>query len=409
MKALPLLFFLAVFATVSVGQTANRVEVPLNFKKFQNAGEMITLTLGGVTNFFDVRPPKGYSPFTGAIKPVFFQLRLEDVTLTGVLARSSAKAKSYDRLWVDWNGDKKFTGDEKLMGTETVKGEEKFVVFGPVERTLNERKLEAFFLVHGDYHIHIVPAGYYEGETELNGRNFKLGLTDGNMNGVLGDKAAIGAGLSGSGWGGDVLLVDFDGDGVFGIQKLAEAAFLFGEVYYLTHLVQLPDGNFYRIKVSEDGSKLLLERDNSPTGKVKMVCKRFTLGLMGQEGNLVVRGQDGECLLSTGVYQTQWAVIAEADEQGKLWQALLFFYRQSPRFRVTKDKPADLPFGPPFKLVLDVGREGKKLEFSLSLEDKSGNSVNAIFTPDMEQPKEPNLVITDMKGKVVKTEKFHHG
>lgn len=66
-------FILAVFATVSVGQTANRVEVPLNFKKFRNAGKMITLTLGGVTNFFDVRPPKGYSPIAGTIKPVFFQ------------------------------------------------------------------------------------------------------------------------------------------------------------------------------------------------------------------------------------------------------------------------------------------------------------------------------------------------
>lgn len=191
-------------------------------------------------------------------------MRLEDFTLTGVITRSSAKAKSYDRLWVDWNGDKKFTGEEKLMGTETGKGEEKFVVFGPVERTLNE-------------------------------------------------------------------------------------------------------------------------------------------------GNLVVRGQDGECLLPTGSHQTQWVTVSEPDKQGKLWQAVIYFYRQIPRFRVTSNKLADLPFGPPFKLVLDVKRRGKSFEFSLSLEDRAGNSVNAVFTPDTKQPKEPVSVVKDMKGRIVKTAKFHYG
>lgn len=45
-------------------------------------------------------------------------------------------------------------------------------------------------------------------------------------------------------------------------------------------------------------------------------------------------------------------MIAEEDNQGKLWHAMLSFYRQQPRFRVVKDKPAELPFGPPLKLVL---------------------------------------------------------
>ncbi len=44
-------------------------------------------------------------------------------------------------------------------------------------------------------------------------------------------------------------------------------------------------------------------------------------------------------------------MIAEEDNQGKLWHAMLSFYRQQPRFRVVKDKPAELPFGPPLKLV----------------------------------------------------------
>lgn len=405
MKAWLSSLLLVAFAMVGMGQTPKQIEVPLTFKKFRSVYEMVAFSLGGVTEIFDVRPPKGYASLPGAIRPLFFQLRLEDMTLTGVVAYSSAKAKSYDRLWVDWNGDKKFTGDEKLVGTETVKDEERFVIFGPIERTLNERKLEAYFLVHNNSHIHLVPTGYYEGEANLNGCKFKLGLADGNMNGVLGDR------VTGSMWEaqGDTLLVDFDDDGTFGVQKLTEAAFFFGEIYFLTPLAQLPDGNFYRIKASEDGSRLLLERDNSPTGKVKMSCKKFALWLRGQEGVLVARGQDGECSLPTGSYQAYFVMMAEGDNQGKLWYAMLSFYRQQPRFRVVSDKPTDLPFGPPIKLVLDVEREDKAFYFSLSLEDKSGNSLNAVFTPEMKQPQEPTLVISDMKGKIVKTMKFHYG
>jgi hypothetical protein len=58
---------------------------------------------------------------------------------------------------------------------------------------------------------------------------------------------------------------------------------------------------------------------------------------------------------------------------------------------------------------MDVERSGRRFDFSLSLEDRSGNPVNAIYTPELKHPPEPVLVITDAKGKVVKTEKFHYG
>ena len=87
--------------------------------------------------------------------------------------------------------------------------------------------------------------------------------------------------------------------------------------------------------------------------------------------------------------------------------ALLTFVPQPLKFRVASDKTAELPFGPPFKLVMDVEQSGKGFEFFLSLEDKAGNSVGAIFTPDLKRPPEPVLVISDAKGKVVNTEKFH--
>jgi hypothetical protein len=113
------------------GQVPQRVEVPLTFKEFRSVSEMIALSLGGIVGLLSGRAPKGYSPLPGTVKPQFFELSHEAGTLVGLAALSSLKAKTYDRIWVDWNKDKKFTGDEKLMGTVSTKRDEKFVVFGP--------------------------------------------------------------------------------------------------------------------------------------------------------------------------------------------------------------------------------------------------------------------------------------
>ena len=77
----------------------------------------------------------------------------------------------------------------------------------------------------------------------------------------------------------DVFLVDLNGDGTFlpPTEEAMEIAVYSGEVYYLTNLVQLPDRNFYRVKVAEDFSRFWLECDLSPKGKVRAACKELIL------------------------------------------------------------------------------------------------------------------------------------
>jgi hypothetical protein len=88
---------------------------------------------------------------------------------------------------------------------------------------------------------------------------------------------------------------------------------------------------------------------------------------------------------------------------------MLIFARKSARLRVAAEKITDLPFGPPFKLNLSAEPSGREWNFSLTLEDKAGNELTGISTPDGKRPPEPTLTITDAQGKVIKTEKFHYG
>jgi hypothetical protein len=382
------------------------LEVPLSFRPFQNPDEAILLSLGGVVDSLSSRPPKGYRAPSGVSLPHFFALSLESGTLVGMVAKSSPSAKDPDRLWLDWNGDKNFTGDEKLMGTAQRKGDERFVVFGPVKHPFGDGQLEGLFILHDGDHLHLLPTGYYEGEVTLGERKVKIGIADTNLNGKLGDRTG------GMEQEGDALLVDFDGDGTFGSPAdlaLGAVESLEAEVYYLTALTQMPDGNFYRLKVAEDGSRLWLTREDLPTGKVRMACERFLLGLTGEGGVLLVRGRDSEATLPVGSYQVFWVVMGKADGQGKIWRAMLIFARKSARLRVAAEKITDLPFGPPFKLNLSAEPSGREWNFSLTLEDKAGNELTGISTPDGKRPPEPTLTITDAQGKVIKTEKFHYG
>ncbi len=384
----------------AVGQDV--VEVPLTFQPFKkDAKEMLNLSAGGIVGFLLPTPLKGYKALPGTVKPKFFGLPLEERILVGMVAWSSPQAKTYDRLWMDWNNDKTFTGDEKLMGTAAAQGKEKFVLFGPVKRSWAARELECCFVVHNDSHIHCVPVGYWEGTVSLGNRAVKLGLIDANLNGFWNDRLTVPQSQEA-----DVLLLDFDGNGTF---DAGEVHLLSGEVYYLTNLVHMPDEAFYRLKVAEGKPVVLLERDKSPTGKVKVAGDRFQLLVTGQDGVLLVRGKDGEASLPVGSYQIYGMTVGKKDDAGRLWLANADFHPSPIRIRVPQGKDIDLPCGPPFKLVFNVEREGRTFEFSLSLEDKGGHDLEGVFMPNMEPPPEPALVIADAKGKVIKTEKFHYG
>lgn len=407
----------------------SKAEATLTFRSFQSLPEMVDFTWGGVEEFLGFRnAQKGYTAPKMVGKPTFFTVKLEwmNKPVTGVLGKSAASVKSFDRVWFDWNGDKKFADDEGLKGSES----KDFAAFGPIERTgADGKKCPAFcFLVHGGDHIHLCPPGYYEGTVTLNGRAVKMAAVDRNVNGVYGERGTEEE-------PGDVLLVDCNGDGKFAElpdEYMAQAWSI--EPLPLMRLMQMPDGNFYRVTVAEDGSRLTLERDATPTGRVKVACSRFVLGLMGEDGPLWVRATGNEVALPAGSYRVQWVTAGAEDKDGKCWSALINFRRSATeRLRVTADQTTELNFGPPFQLSLEVEesedvvfaplpsktgnskgstrikRTVPEYSFSLSLKDKAGNDVSDVLTPDVKRPPEPELKIVNSAGKAVKSEKFHYG
>src|SRR5260370_18920171 len=121
----------------------------------------------------------------------------------------------------------------------------------------------------------------------LGGRKVKVGLVDANANGIYGERA-LGEEE------GDLLLVDFDGDGEYRGSGDDGTMTWDTEAFPINRLMQMPDGNFYHVKAEKDGSRLWLERDTAPLGSIKIACARVGLDLVGEDGPLWVRATRGE-------------------------------------------------------------------------------------------------------------------
>jgi hypothetical protein len=203
--------------------------------------------------------------------------------------------------------------------------------------------------------VSCLPAGYYEGELSLSERKVRLGLIDRNVNGYHGERP------SQMGESEDVLLIDYDGDGKFkGYSSGTESDIVSMETLPIMRVVQMPDDNFYRLKVAEDGSTLRLLPVEEPIGKVKADCDGIAMALMGEDGLLMIRSSGNEVSLPVGRYNVQYLVLCAKDKSGSMWKAPMYAYNRRLRLRVVSDEPVELKAGAPFKLALSAGQYGAR-------------------------------------------------
>ena len=396
---------LAVVAAQGKGPAAGGdvTEAALTFRPFQSAAEMLERSGSGLGMMMQpvAKGAEAYRLPPAVGKPLLFRTYLFGMRgqVAGVLAKSKPSVKTGDRLWLDWNGDRKFTPDEALQGRLSGK----YTVFGPLRgRRGAKEKRPAFCILldprMGSRFAYVTPPGLYEGELQLKGRNVKLALMD-----------TDGDGEYGPGGFGDALWVDLDGDGrLSGAARISPLPSWDTEALPLARRMQMPDGGYYRVTVAKDGSRLTVQPDTTPLGSVKVGGGRFLMVLTGQEGLWQVRSSGGEALVPVGSHHVQWVQLSLPDKTGGTWSVLQQVRVQRP-IEVAAGTTTELVCGPPFRLEVKVSPKASGKTFSLDLRDRAGNSVIDVQTPSGGRPPAPELRITDANGKVVKAEKFHYG
>ena len=384
-----------------------------------------------------------------------------------VLDAKDEKSKGYDRLYFDLNGNGDLTDDKPIDSVD-----EQSPGSPPVENYVQRQfprvdlkipidgqsldyafRFSVYWYSASDYRYasaSLAAAAYRVGVITLEGQKREVALLDYNGNGRFDDQITIPGNISYSGGGiyaemGDVLLVD-----VGQAPRPATQDSRGGEEsrQYVSKLAKLGDG-FYDLKISPAGDQLTLTPSTLKIGYVTNANGPFEAMIYGDRGFLAIRGEAGKPLaipegewrlLSYSISVRDWKPPAVAEKGAEspglldvLAKALIKGdeRREEPRYGppgvstvqalgTTSCKPVavrdgetvTLPFGPPYKSVVEAGLTSwagsAPASLSLSLVGTAGEAVSNVVVDGYRPPK-PEFTITNPKGEVVEKGTFEYG
>jgi hypothetical protein len=381
-----------------------------------------------------------------------------------VFDSKDAESKGYGRLYLDRNHNGDLTDDEVIEAErERDRSSSSYTYvysyYPRVDLTIEAggTKLDYAFTPYvyvrstDEYSYgsaRFTSAAYREGEITLDGKKRHVVVLDHNSNGRFDDQSKILPDVMYSGGRvyaqyGDKLLVD-PGKATSGYRSPYDVS-TSDDQHYVSKLVNV-DGRFYDLEISPAGDKLSLTPSSAPIGFVANPNERFRAIVYGDQGFLKLSGNKAEPLplpegewklLSYTIDRTGWEKPSEEvaggenEEEPSLLQSLSTALAgpagpqvSRPRYSilsagatkgckpvsVRKGETVALPFGPPFKALVNAPRRtgGDTVYLEMSIVG-SGGEVCSNLTVDGNRPPKPEFTISKPDGEVVETGNFEWG
>jgi hypothetical protein len=364
------------------------------------------------------------------------------------------QAVPYDRLYFDHDGDGDLT-DEKIVEADSTSNYEERNYFStsfpridvPIE--IESAKLDFAFTLrvtayasgdHGYVTGSVNAAAYREGEITLGGKKHRLVLIDFNSNGRFDDVPEVNTSIRTSdnrvyASSGDRLYVDPD----MGATSRSPYDITSGDdLFDVSKLIHL-DGRFYEMTVSPSGDKLTLEPSAVAIGYVANPTEDFCAVVYGDLGLVKIRSDEsGKAPLPAGSWKLKNYTLdrtgfeqkkadpkAEPSILGVLAEALgPTVEARAPRstivsatattkyeaVEVKQDETVDLPFGPPYRPMVDIEyRQGtNQVSLGMSLIGSAGETCTDMRI-NGNQPGKPKFTIATADGKTVAEGEFEYG
>jgi len=391
----------------SIGLSAAQGEdFPLKVRQLSEE-EMVFVP--GVSAPLSPMKPKGVTAepnYKHILPPRYFQARLGSSSLTMVFDCSNPKARTYDVVYVDRDGDGNLAEETPVQAVGKRGGV--LASFQPVTVDLPFAGAKRQGLVQVRAHISgeqlfqavVAPATCLEGTVRLGAQECRVALVDGDLSGVLGD----GEGASCA----DTLLIDLNGDHAYdrrGGFPIPAAQ----EVRPLSECWQV--GNtWWSATVAGDWGALTVKpadveygelHARGPTVQALVLTSR-------RHGRLVVTFKDGVAKLPVGEYAVEQIQLTAKDAQGRPWQLAARGGGGRGLLKVAADAAGELDLSKPIVGTVEAytGAAGQ-VQFSLLLA-VAGQQV-ASLTVGGRTPAEPAFAIRDEKGAAVAIGKFAYG
>jgi hypothetical protein len=149
--------------------------------------------------------------------------------------------------------------------------------------------------------------------------------------------------------------------------------------------------------------------DETPTGELEFSGPKLTsVDFSGAKGPIIPRPANNRVTLPAGVVHLFSARFNISGESGVNWDYEIVDNAKQ-QIEVNAGNTTTLKVGAPLKMDIVASPRGSSCGFALNLLDTSGYRVQGIFDSNNQRPKEPQLVVSNSEGKVLKTIPFAYG
>jgi len=326
-----------------------------------------------------------------------------------VADESRGTGAGYDTFYIDANLNLDLRDDPKL--TAKPGDPNPYINFPAVELTVpyGENRLpyhvQAKVLARPEYQrIVLTSAAYCEGALTIDGKPRRIVLLDTEMNGCF-DGVYKERGRSGDGaiyYGGDVLLMDQDGDGALR-NDYNESR----EVYRLGKFLAFGK-QLYTIEIDPGGRRLSIDKADTDAGLIVCKAEGASADLVGKAGAIKLNAP--AIRVPTGEYRLAGCSFEAKADDGVKWRICGRGTAKQKPLTVAKGKKAILEAGPPLQASMSCQKQGDQREFGLRIEGCGKEIYSAgSFLKNGESTPEPRIKIADNKGKTVAEGQFEYG
>ncbi|MBN2218545.1 MAG: hypothetical protein JW719_14310 [Pirellulales bacterium] len=327
------------------------------------------------------------------------------------------KAKGYNRLYFDANGNGDLT-DDAPIDTKDVeasgRGNNFLCGFRDIKVPLELGGVEVDHLMsmevrHSESpamaytYVRLTSAAVREGQIEQEGKKVRFLLVDHNSNGRFDDLVAVRNFRSRLYVAvGDVFLVNPSA-------KKARAAAA-PDYYFVNRSVCLGN-HFYKIEISPSGDRMKLEPVELSIGYVTHSSPAYRAVVYSDEqGVLMIGGARGQKVaLPAGKWKLANYTIQAGSAAGAPTMVAAECSGDAQAVDVRKDDTTELTFGEPFRAEVTAKRTGdQKVSLSLKIVGKGGERCTDMRIKG-KRPPNPTFEIRDKAGKIVHGGKFEYG
>ncbi len=254
------------------------------------------------------------------------------------------------------------------------------------------------FRVYED-RVAVRPAGYRSGHVRLDGKDYLVAVSDGDMDGRF-DGTFTPAHLADRNY--DRIAVDLNGDGVF------DGSLESCEVQPLGKMIRI-GGAWWSVKVAPDGSSIEMGRADPPMGTIDAGTADAEIVLWSENGACCLAGAPGRWQIPAGRYAAVEIRAVQSDRMGGVWRMAAHETGAYSSFEVGASQTFSARVGPPFVAKANMFKTDAGQNVNFVVLGQAGEKYTANMTLNGRAQEPPQFRIASDSGRLLDSGRFALG